>query len=41
MAHMHWITNTYTDISANIMAAFRDDMPLIAGVDADWDDMNI
>ena len=22
------------------MAAFRDDMPLIAGVDADWDDMN-
>ena len=22
------------------MAAFRDDMPLIAGVDADWDHMN-
>ena len=22
------------------MAAFRDDMPLIAGVDEDWDDMN-
>ena len=22
------------------MAAFRDDMPLIAGVDADWDDIN-
>ena len=22
------------------MATFRDDMPLIAGVDADWDDMN-
>ena len=22
------------------MAAFRDDMPLIAGVDAAWDDMN-
>ena len=22
------------------MAAFRDDIPLIAGVDADWDDMN-
>ena len=22
------------------MAAFRDEMPLIAGVDADWDDIN-
>ena len=22
------------------MAAFRDDMPLVTGVDADWDDMN-
>ena len=26
------------DIWENIMAAFRDDVPLIAGVDADWDD---
>ena len=34
------ISSVHSDITQTgaIMAAFRDDMPLVAGVDEDWDE---